>query len=92
MDPLSVLASVTGILAVAAKITTVVTELIQSVGDVPASTRSVLTEISDLNLCLSQLMPFLRGTRTVERTRRGGVLGGASRCYKYVFGHEYIRA
>ena len=73
MDPLSVIASVTGILAVAAKITTVVTEFIQSVGDVPASTRSVLTEVSDLSLCLSQWTPFLRGTRTAERTRRDGI-------------------
>lgn len=67
------LASVAGILAVSAKITTAVTEFIQSVGDVPESTRSVLTEVSDLSLCLSQLMPFLRGTRTAERTRRDGI-------------------
>ena len=73
MDPLSVLASVTGILAGAAKIMTVVTEFIQSVRDMPASTRSVLTEVSDLSLCLGQLTPFLRGTRTAERTRRDGI-------------------
>ena len=73
MDPLSVIASVTGILAVAAKITTAVTESIQSVGDVPASTRSVLAEVSDLSFCLSQLTPFLRGTRTAERIRRDGI-------------------
>ena len=73
MDPLSILASVTGILAVAAKITTVVTKFHQSVGYVPASTRSVLTEVSDLSLCLGQLTPFLRGTRTAEKTRRDGI-------------------
>ena len=73
MDPLSILASVTGVLAVAAKITTVVTKFIQNVGDVPTSTHSVLTEVSDLSLCLNQLTPFLRGTRTAERTRRDGI-------------------
>ena len=73
MDPLSITASVTGVMAVVAKITTVVTRFIQSVEDVPASTRSVLTEVSDLSLCLSQLTPFLRGTRIAERTRRDGI-------------------
>ena len=73
MDPLSIIASVTGILTVAAKITTVVTNFIQSVGDVPASTRSVLAEVSELSLCLGQLTPFLQGARTAERTRRDGI-------------------
>lgn len=67
------IASITGILAAAAKITTVVTGFIEKNRDVPNSTRSVLTEVSDLSLCLAQLAPFIRGTRIAERTRKDAI-------------------
>lgn len=73
MDPLSITAAVTGILTAAAKITTVVTAFIHSVSDAPMSTRSVLAEVSDLNLCLNQLKPFLQGTKNTDRIRRDGI-------------------
>lgn len=69
MDPLSVLASVTGILAVAAKITFVVTGFIAKLKDAPASTHNVVKEISDLSLCLKQLAPFVKGSKHADRSR-----------------------
>lgn len=73
MDPLSVAASITGLLAAAAKITSVVTSFIEKERDAPASAHSVLTEVSDLSLCLAQLAPFIRGTKTAERSRRDAI-------------------
>lgn len=73
MDPLSVIASITGILAVAAKITTAITGFIEKDQDAPNSTRSVLTEVSDLSLCLTQLAPFIRGIRDAERIRKDAI-------------------
>lgn len=73
MDPLSVAASITGLLAAAAKITSVVTSFIEKERDAPASAHSVLTEVSDLSLCLAQLAPFIRGTKSAERSRRDAI-------------------
>jgi hypothetical protein len=73
MDHLSAIVSITGILAVAAKVTTALAGFIEKNRDTPKSIRSVLTELSDLSLCLAQLAPFIRGTRNTERTRKEAV-------------------
>ena len=73
MDPLSIIASVTGILAVAAKITTAVTGFVQKERDAPASAHSVLSELSELTCCLAGLRPFIHGTAQAERSRRDAI-------------------
>lgn len=50
MDPLSVIASITGILAVAAKITVVVTAFLGKENSAPHSLRIVITELADLTI------------------------------------------
>ena len=72
MDPLSVIASITGILAVAAKITTALAAFIEKDRDAPKSIRRVLIELSDLRVCLDQLAPFIRGIRDAEESRKEG--------------------
>ena len=73
MDPLSVMASITGILAVAAKITTTLAEFIEKDRNAPKSIRRVLTELSDLRICLDQLAPFVRGVKNAENSRKEGI-------------------
>ena len=73
MDPLSIVASITGILAAAAKVTTVVSEFVRKEKDAPQSMRSVLSELSDLTLCLVQLQPFIQGVRTAPRERMSAI-------------------
>ena len=73
MDPLSVTASITGILAVAAKITTALAAFIEKDRNAPKSIRRVLTELSDLRICLDQLSPFVRGVKNAEESRKDGI-------------------
>lgn len=67
------IASITGILAVAAKITTALAGFIEKDRDAPKSIRRVLAELSDLRVCLDQLAPFIRGIRNAEETRKDGI-------------------
>ena len=73
MDPLSVIASITGILAVAAKITTTLAAFIEKDRNAPKSIRRVLTELSDLRACLDQLAPFIQGIKGAEESRKDGI-------------------
>lgn len=73
MEPLSVAASIIGLLATSAKIVTVVTELVRREKDAPQSLHRVLTEISELNTCLAHLAPFIQGTKSTERGRKDAI-------------------
>ena len=73
MDPLSVTASITGIVAVAAKITTALATFIDKDRDAPESVRRVRNELSDLRICLDQLAPFIRGIKNAEESRKNGI-------------------
>lgn len=70
MEPLSVAASIIGILATSAKIVTVVTALVRRDKDIPQSLHRVLTEVSELNTCLAQLAPLIQGAKSTERGRK----------------------
>lgn len=70
MEPLSVAASIIGILATSAKIVTVVTDLVRREKDTPQSLHRVLTEVSELNTCLAQLAPFIQGAKSTDRGRK----------------------
>lgn len=70
MEPISVIASITGVLLGAAQIIKVVSEFIEKEKDAPKSAQSVVLELSDLSLCLRQLEPFIKGTRRAERNRQ----------------------
>ena len=68
MDPLSVSASIIGLLSVASKIVKALTTLVYSAKGVLKSEYIVLIEVSDVRACLSQLQSFLPGTRTASRS------------------------
>ena len=66
-------ASIIGVSAAAAKITSVLTEFIRREQDAPRSMRTALTELSDLSLCLSQLQPFIQAKRVAPRICRDAI-------------------
>jgi hypothetical protein len=69
MDPLSVAASVTGILATAAHATTILTSFIKNTRSAPKLAHRVLTEVSSFAAVLSQLQAFVLGSASVARER-----------------------
>ena len=73
MDFVSVIASITGIVAAGVKISTIVSVFVDRNRDAPSSMRSALAEISDLNSCLAQLLPFVQGVKEVAMARRNAV-------------------
>lgn len=76
MDPLSalsVIASITGMLAVTAKLTNLLTDFIKKERNAPSSITTLNHEISDLSICLLQLQPFIRGNKLPTRSRRAAI-------------------
>ena len=69
MDPLSIAASVVGLLGATVKVSTVLNNVFRDFKDVPNVARRVLQEVSDINNCLAQLQSFLIGTRVGSRSR-----------------------
>ena len=67
------LASVTGLLAVIAKVTTTVNGFAKKMGNAPESIHNLVNEISDLSVCLVQLQPFVRGTQSPPRSRAAAI-------------------
>lgn len=59
MDPLSIIASITGILGAAFKISNAASALISSWKDAPNSLHNIVSEMAALSACLAQLRPFL---------------------------------
>ena len=73
MDPLSVIASVTGILVAAAHVTIMVNNFIEKERDAPDSLRKVSAEVADLSNCLTHLAPFLQDIENVATERKAAI-------------------
>lgn len=73
MDPISLIASVTGLLTAASKISSVLHDFIGREKDAPDNARSVAAEVFHLRACLAQLSPFLHGTQPTSRSRRAAI-------------------
>ena len=69
MDPLSIAASVVGLLGAAAKVSSILSSFIHGTNDAPKLATGVLREVSDISACLTQLQAFLLGTRVGSRSR-----------------------
>ncbi|KAL8994783.1 MAG: hypothetical protein Q9169_005345 [Polycauliona sp. 2 TL-2023] len=59
MDPISVSASILGLLGAAAKISEVLTHFVRGVKDAPKLALRTLTEVEDLKICFRQLQHFV---------------------------------
>lgn len=69
MDPLSIIASVAGILAVTTKTIKTLTAFSNNVKKSPSSAQNVLREAADLHVCVSQVQAFILGEQIAETSR-----------------------
>ena len=74
MDPLSVAASIVGIVSAAAKVTSILNNFVQSAKAAPKLAQSVLAEVIDVSACLSQVQSFLLGVEEIPRSRQSLVM------------------
>lgn len=70
MDPLSVSASVVGLLTAAAAVTT----LLHSAHQASKAVQDVAQEVTGIAICLEQLQSFLHGTVTASRSRTSMIM------------------
>ncbi|KAL9577689.1 MAG: hypothetical protein Q9203_007365 [Teloschistes exilis] len=69
MDPISVAASLLGLLGAAAKVSEVLTNFIKAVKDAPKLARRVFSEVEDLALCFQRILDFVSSEANVDRSR-----------------------
>ncbi|KAL8871349.1 MAG: hypothetical protein Q9174_002796 [Haloplaca sp. 1 TL-2023] len=70
MDPISVSASILGLLGAAAKISEVLTGFVKGVKDAPGLAQRVFTEVEDLTLCFHGLQEFVNSEKSTTRSRQ----------------------
>ena len=73
MDPLSVAASVVGLLAAGGKVTSLLFAIITSCKDSPELARSIMWEVADISAALGHLQDFVGG-RTAATSERGSLI------------------
>ena len=73
-DPLSVAASVVGLLAAGAQITKVLTKVMTEARDAPDECRKIKSEVDDIRNVLTQLQLFVVGTSCATKSRTSLIL------------------
>lgn len=68
-DPLSIAAGVVGVITAAAQISLLLTKFTKSTIAAPRQARVVITEVSDINVILSQLQSYLLGLESPNSSR-----------------------
>ena len=74
MDPLSVSASIIGVLGAAAKVSSVLITFAQNTKAAPKLAQTVLADINGLNAVLSHLQTYLLGNKTPSKSRASLIL------------------
>ena len=69
MDPISIIASVAGILTVTTKTIATLTTFSKNVKKCPNSAQNILREAADLHVCVSQVRAFILGEHIAETSR-----------------------
>jgi hypothetical protein len=69
MDPLSVMASVVGLLTAAANVSSMLSAIKSSVKDAPQLLNYVLSEVKEVEISLSAIHKFLQGVASAPRQR-----------------------
>jgi hypothetical protein len=69
MDPVSVAASVVGLLGAGAQLLGLLTAFIKSANGAPKAAHNVLSEVADISACLWKLQSFLLGIETAPASR-----------------------
>lgn len=74
MDPISVAASVVGILGAGAQLVGLLTAFIKSANGAPKAAQDVPAEVADISACLWNLRSFLLGIGTASASRMSLIL------------------
>ena len=74
MDPLSVAASIVGLVVAAQQVSKLLQTLVDSVDGSPSSAREVLAEVNDIHICLEQLQSLILGRRELPRSRKALIM------------------
>ncbi|KAL8932104.1 MAG: hypothetical protein Q9211_006529 [Gyalolechia sp. 1 TL-2023] len=74
MDPISVSASILGLLGAAAKVTEALTSFVLGVKDAPRLARSVIAEVQDLKICLQRLQELILSETSNARPRKAMIM------------------
>jgi len=74
MDPLSVTASIVGILGAAAKVSSLLITFVQNTKGAPKLAQAVLAEVNGLSAVLSHLQTYLLGTASSSKSRASLIL------------------
>ncbi|KAL8690211.1 MAG: hypothetical protein Q9218_004293 [Villophora microphyllina] len=69
MDPISVAASILGLLGAAAKVAEILANFVKGVKDAPKLAQRVFTEVEDLKLCFQRLQEFINLEEASNRSR-----------------------
>lgn len=74
MDPISVAASLVGLIGAAAKISSILNSVVRSATTAPKLAQNILIEVNGITVCLNQLQTFLMHTQTTHRSQESLVL------------------
>ncbi|MCJ1392743.1 hypothetical protein MMC18_005614 [Xylographa bjoerkii] len=74
MDPLSISASIVGLITAAVQISSLLKTFINHTKHASISAQSVLLEIRDIGVCLNQLQGFLLGTQEASKSRKSLIM------------------
>ena len=74
MDPISVAASIVGLLGAAAKVSSILSSVITSAKTAPRLALSASAEVTDISVCLNQLQSFLLRTQTKSQSQEDLIL------------------
>ena len=69
-DPLSIAASVTGLLSVAGKICTIISDFISNVADAPNSARDALAAVEEMRMVLTSVRQVMDRLSRLPRNRK----------------------
>ncbi|MCJ1384962.1 hypothetical protein MMC17_008080 [Xylographa soralifera] len=74
MDPLSVSASIVGLIFAVAQVSSLLKAFVSRAKDASTSAQSVLLEVTDIGVCLNQLQGFLIGTQEASKSRKSLIM------------------
>ncbi|KAI1293203.1 Rho GTPase activation protein [Xylaria venustula] len=74
MDPLSVSASIVGLITAGAKISQILAQVVRKARDAPSEFQHVQVEVDSIQVVLGQLQLYLLGTLTASRSRTSLIL------------------
>lgn len=92
MDPVSVAASVVGLLGAVAQLLGLLTAFIKSANGDPKAAQDVLSDVADIGACLWKLQSFLLGIDTASASRTSLIIDRTYRRHPRFHRDDLLRA